>query len=105
MNQNEAPSLYEKHDADNRPPAQPLMAAFWYHLTFGNFCKPLVRRMTPLMQVSREIEVAEFDLLEHVWLTEYHSAISAMLRDRLSRLRVDLLRLSRECSTTLEDKA
>ncbi len=77
---------------------QPFLATFFYHLTMGLCCKPAEEPFTPLMQASLELERAQFDLLEHTKLSEYHNSTKTMLEKRITRLRVDISKLSTEAT-------
>ncbi len=74
--------------------AQSFLSEVVFHLTMGLCCKPPEEPFTPLMQASLELEKAQFDLLEHTRLQEYHSSTKTMLDKRITRLRADIAKLS-----------
>ena len=65
--------------------------------TFGLAFKPEPPPvLTPARVALQQLEKAQFDLLDHRFLAEYHNSMVVMLEDRVRRLREDVRTLSAE---------
>lgn len=67
----------------------------WYKhaihlLTFGVAFPPPKPVITPARVALDQLEKAQFDLLEHKHLAEYHNSMVTMLTERIPRLHEDL---------------